>query len=169
VVYHPHHHLCPPSFANTTVSTHPPAQRVPTTSCIAPLPPYEQWLMAVVVGAFTVGCGGLQLPHPCPTPRAVAHEAGGGWCIVPAVICPPLPHCSPIWLLVPTIHPTSSCSWAWGQVLCHLCLHVIIFIIVSSLLLSCCLHHCCVIVVVPPLVIVQPLVHPPSTQQAVAC
>jgi hypothetical protein len=159
----------PPSFINTAVSTHPPAQWAHTTSCIAPLPPHKQWLMAVVVGAFAVGCGGLQSPHPCPTPRAVAHEAGGGWCIVPTMICPPLPHCSPIQLLAPTIHPMSSCLWGWGWVLCCHC-HVIVIIVIvimssSSLssLLSLC--HChCRLIVIPPLAIVRPLVHPPSTQ-----
>jgi hypothetical protein len=33
-----------------------------TTSRIAPLPPHEQWLMAVVVGAVAMGSGGLQSP-----------------------------------------------------------------------------------------------------------
>jgi hypothetical protein len=137
----------PPSFINTAVSTHPPAQRAHTTSCIAPLPPHEQWLMAVVMGAFAVGCGGLQLPHPCPTPRAVAREAGGGWCIVPTVICPPLPHRSPIQLLAPAIHPTSSCSWGWGRVLCC-CVVIIIVVSSSSSLLLLCHHHCCCVIIV---------------------
>jgi hypothetical protein len=105
-----------------------------TTSRIAPLPPHEQWLVAVVVGAVAMGSGGLQSPpheqwlvrlgvggalfdaggcvhrrstrnppheqwlvrlgrvarctvrgapssHPRSTPRAVAREAGGGWCV----------------------------------------------------------------------------------------
>jgi hypothetical protein len=93
------------------------------------------------------GCGccrsGMWWASPASTPRAVAREAGGRWCI-PAIICSPLPHHLPIQLLAPAIHPTSSCSWGWGQVLCR----------------------CCVII--PPLIIVWPPVHPPSTQRAVA-
>jgi hypothetical protein len=95
-------------------------------------------------------------PHPCPTPQAVAHEAGGGWCIVPTIICPSLPHCSPIWLLAPTIHPMSSCSWALGWVLHHLCCRVVFIVVMLSLSLSPSLS--------PPLTIVWPLVHLPSTQ-----
>jgi hypothetical protein len=72
-----------------------------TTSRIAPLPPHEQWLVTVVVGAVAMGSGGLQSPpheqwlmrlgvggalaayivvhsHPRSTPRAVAREAGVG-------------------------------------------------------------------------------------------
>jgi hypothetical protein len=30
-------------------------------------PPHEQWLMAVVVGAIKIGCGGLQSLYLCST------------------------------------------------------------------------------------------------------
>jgi hypothetical protein len=118
------------------------------------------------------------LPHPCPTPQAVAREAGGRWCIIPAVICSPLPHCSPIWLLAPAIHPTSSCLWGWGWVLCcHCCCHcccccvvVVIVVVIVLLLLYCC--HCIVVIVLSsPL---SPLYgpwcahHPPNEQLLVS-
>jgi hypothetical protein len=135
--------------------------------------------VAVVVGAFAVGCGGLQLPHPCPTPRAVAREAGGRWCIVPTVICPPPPHCLPIRLLAPAIHPTSSCSWAWGQVLHHLhhvcccccCCHVLCChcVVVVVVVVCCCCLLCVfvVVVVVPPsrhcMAPGAPAIHPTSS------
>jgi hypothetical protein len=48
-------------------------------------PPCEQWLAGLGAGA------GLSLPlwlsfHPRSTPRAVAHGAGGRWCVVPRQI-----------------------------------------------------------------------------------
>jgi hypothetical protein len=46
-----------------------------TTSCIAPLSPHERWLMAVVVGAVTVGCGG---PHLRPPHKQWLMRLGAG-------------------------------------------------------------------------------------------
>jgi hypothetical protein len=60
-------------------------------------PPYEQLLVGVGVGAVVLGvcCSSPLLAslsfHPRPTPRAVAREAGGGWCGVVRRRPPSLP------------------------------------------------------------------------------
>jgi hypothetical protein len=60
----------------------------------------------------------LLLFYPRPTPRAVAREAGGGWCGV-VHRPPPLLLLPVIVAAIPTaIHPTSSRSWGWGWLVC---------------------------------------------------
>jgi len=60
------------------------------------IPPDEQWLVSVGVAApsfIIITLSPVPLPaslfHPLSTPQAVAHEAGGGWCITssPAHCC----------------------------------------------------------------------------------
>ena len=61
--------------------------RHPHPHC-TPFPPHEQLLVAAVGGAVVVvvlrhRLSSLSLSfHPLSTPRAVAREAGGGWCAV---------------------------------------------------------------------------------------
>jgi hypothetical protein len=96
----------PPLFTNTAVSTH--TSRAHTTSCIASLSPHEQWLVTVVMGTFTVGCGGLQSPHPIRPLSSfiICHRSLSS--SLSAVI--PVCHCchAQLCLCTPPIHPASS-------------------------------------------------------------
>ena len=114
----PHHSRSPPSpsllSAISTLSTlravaRSGGDRVPVVSSL--------------VGCFRTPIYSLLLAslsfHPQPTPQAVAREAGGGWCGVvhrpPPSLVPPVV----VAAIPPKIHPTSSCSWCWGQVVCR--------------------------------------------------
>jgi hypothetical protein len=106
----------------------PPPRRDVTFSCPplhpTPYPPNERWLTPS--SSF----------HAPSTPRAVAREARGVWCIirhgvvvVVVVVChlipPSLPSPTGPCASAPMIHPASSCSQARGWVLDEPRTHVV--------------------------------------------
>jgi hypothetical protein len=133
---------CRPSHPRHVIWCHCGSSTTSSPLVCTTLPPYEQLLVAEGCGVLLVGAGAggggsgivsfivrlpslplsLLLSGSTRDPSyeqllvgmgACAVSSAGAWC-----------GCGLHWQCAPAIHPTSSCSWAWGgclSVVCHHC------------------------------------------------